>query len=227
MSQGAFPTCEMLRLLDEKAVAIILVCILSSIILLGTSGGPPLVEISDVQTIEDGMTVKVVGSLVDLRTYDSGSESMIIASLNDRTTIKVVSTPGVKPQPSAYAHVGDELQIDGEIGNSGTVPVIFTTSDDVTRLRRSEQVLTVEVVSNNWLLFEGDVIRIKGILRTTGVGVGIRFYDCADRYSIAIMSNDHDLTRYVGSTVTLTATLYFDHRLNALALEPITVLIGK
>jgi len=118
------------------------------------------------------------------------------------------------------------LQVTGEVGNSGAAPVIFADSDDVTLLRRSEQVLTVETVSRNWLLFEGDVLRIRGILRPTGLGAGIRFYDCADRYSIAILSYDPDLIRYVDSTVTLTATLYFDHRLNALALEPITVLVS-
>jgi len=205
---------------DERTLAVVLMCILSSIVLLGSSGGPPLVAISTLPEVEEGTTVKASGVLVDLRLYDSGAEGIVIADLDDGAVAKIISTPGIKAQPSAYARIGDELLIEGEVSVSGTTSIIFTSSDDVLVVSQSELVLTVESVSRNWFLFEGDVVRIKGFLERTGLGIGLRLYDRTDGCSIAVIPGDFDLERFVGSVITLTATLRFDHWLSALVLVP-------
>jgi hypothetical protein len=215
-----YPHVKPKRVLDEKHLAAILMCLLSSIVLLGSSSGPPLVAISAIPAVEDGTTVKVVGVVVDIRLYDSGAEGIIVADLDDGTVVKVVSTPGIKHQPSAYARIGDELQVEGEVSSTQAACVIFAGSDNVLVVRESELVLTVKAISSNWFLFEGDVVRIKGVLEQTGLGVGLRLYDCSDGCSIAVLPDDLDLDQFVGLTVTLTATLHFDHWLSALTLVP-------
>jgi len=205
---------------DEKTLAVVLMCMLSSMVLLGSSGGPPIVAISTIHDIEDGTTVKVVGVLVDLRLYDSGAEGIVIADLDDGAVAKIISAPGIKVPPSAYARIGDELLVEGEVSASGTASIIFTNSDEVLVMSQSELVLTVEAVSRNWFLFDGDMVRIKGFLERTGLGIGLRLYDPVDGCSIAVIPGDFDLYRFVGSTITLTATLRFDHWLSALVLVP-------
>ena len=208
------------RVADQKSIAAILTCLLSSIVLLGSSGAPPLVGISAVPGVEDGTTVKVMGVAVELRLYDSGAEGMIVADLDGGAVVKVVSTPGIKPQPSSYVRIGDELLVEGDVSSTGTACVIFAGSDDIRVVRESERVLTVKAISENWFLFEGDLVRIKGVLERTGLGVGLRLYDLSDGCSIAVLPDNLDLEQFVGSTITLTATLHFDHWLSALTLVP-------
>ena len=205
---------------DEITIAAILACLLSSIVLLGSSGGPPVVAVSAISGVENGTTVKVLGVLVDLKSYDSGAEGLIVADLENGEVVKAISSPGIKTQPSMYAKIGDELLIEGEVGASGSSPVIFTSSDDVAVLRVSELVLTVEAVSRNWLLFDGDMVRVKGSLERTGSGAELRLCDLSSGCSIAVLPRGVDLGQFVGSTVTLTATVNFDYWLSALTLAP-------
>lgn len=197
-----------------------LILLLSSIVLLGSSSGPPTVEISSVDDIEDGTTIRVVGILVDLRLYDSGAEGLILADLDDGTVVKVVSMPGINVQPSSYLRVGDEVLVTGEVSASESSPVIFSSSDDLRLQRKSEMVLTVESLARNWHLFDGDIVRVKGVLDSSASGGGLRLYDCSSGTSIAVLHGDADAGRFVGCTVTLTATLQFNTWLGALTLVP-------
>ena len=166
------------------------------------------------------MTLKIVGAMAGIRILDSGSELMTIADLSDGSSVRVISTPGINNQPSEYAHIGDELLIVGDVHTSRSTPVIYARSDGVTVVRESAQVLTVPTVSANWILFENDLIRLKGVLGSSGPGTGLRLYDSSGSCSIAVLPSDLDLGNMIGATVTLTATLFFDHRLSALALAP-------
>lgn len=202
-----------------EVISTCLILLLSSIVLLGSSSGPPTVGISSVDDIEDGTTIRVVGVLVDLRLYDSGAEGLILADLGDGTVVKVVSMLGIKVQPSSYLRVGDEVLVTGEVSSLESSPVIFSSSDDLKLQRKSEVVLTVESLARNWHLFDGDIVRVKGIVDSSASG-GLRLYDCSSRSSIAVLHGDVDAGRFVGSTVTLTATLRFDTWLGALTLVP-------
>jgi len=213
--------------LGSPALASVLACILSSTVLLGSSAGPPLVDISVVNTAEDGARVKVLGVLVSLKIYDSGAEGMTLADLEDGSVVRIVCSPLINPQPSTYARVGDEMLVEGAVSQSETGLVIFAGSDDVKVLRESERVLTVRTVSENWVLFEGDMIRVKGILRITESGTGLRLRDPSDAFSIAVLQNKVGAERFVGSTVTLTAMLLFDHSFSALVLVPSYVVVAE
>ena len=211
----------------EKTIAAVLMCLLSSIVLLGSSAGPPIVEIPSIQAIEDGTVVKILGVLVDIRVYGSGAEGLTVADLDSGAIIRVISSVGIKPQPSTYVHVGDEVIIVGQVAKSESSPVIFSKSDDLTVLRGSDLVLTVEAVSENWILFEGDTIRIKGVLRPAGSGLGLRLYDFSGPSSIVVTAGSFDIEDFVGSAVTLTATLDFDHVLSMLTLSPYYVVVEQ
>lgn len=215
------------HLLDERAIAGILACLLSSIVLLGASAGPPIVSISSLSGIESGTTVRVLGTLIDHRCYDSGAEGLTLADLEDGAVLKIVSSPGIKPQPSMYARIGDELLIEGEVSINGSSVVVFASSDDVVVSRASELVLTVEALSRNWQLFDGDMVRVKGILELTGVGAAMRLRDLSCGCTITVLLRDIDLGPYVGSSVTLTAEVRYDYWLSVLTLVPSYVASGQ
>jgi hypothetical protein len=187
-------------------------------VMLGSRASPPEVAVSQVPDIEDGMRVQVVGLLVDLYVYDSGTESLILADVSHKFTVKVIISPATRPQPSRYADVGDELRVLGEVSKSGEAPLVFARSDGVSVLRESEDVLTVDLLRTNWLLFEGDSIRLRGVLDYDALGGSLRLYDLAMNSSLALVPGKIDEMHLLGSRVVVTGILRLDPRLLSLNL---------
>lgn len=204
--------------MDQRTIALLLACLLGSIVMLGSEADPPVVSISQVPGLEDGMRVEVIGILVDLWTYDSGTESLILAEPNGPSTLKIVSSPARRPQPSRYADLGDELSVLGELSKSDQLPLMFTTSDEVHVSRESEDVLTVDMLKSSWRLFEGDHIRLRGVLSYDGLGETLRLFNLERNCSLALAPGQIDAAAMVGSRVIVTGTLQFDLRLLSLRL---------
>jgi len=202
----------------QKTTAILLVGLLTSLVLLGTSSEPPLVSISDVPNLESGTRVELIGLLVELRIYDSGAEGLVLADADGGFTARVVCSGGIRPQPSSYTSIGDELRVIGDISSGETGTLVFTDSDKIAISRESEAVLSVRTVSSNWMLFEGDTIRINGIVEMDGSGSGLRLVECSGGCSIAVGTNQVSLDILVGQQVIVTATLDFDRRTSSLVL---------
>jgi hypothetical protein len=203
---------------DQRVIALLLACFLSSLVMLGSGASPPEVPISQILGIEDGTNILVYGLMVDLWGYESGAESFVLAEPESGRTVKVVSSPAASPQPSEYAQVGDELRVSGELSKTGFVPTIFTKSDRVSLTRESEDVLGIEVLGRNWHLFEGDCVRVGGILLMDGLGVGPRLFDLGMRSSLALSMDGFDAASYLGERVIVTGILGFDSRTLSLIL---------
>jgi hypothetical protein len=203
---------------DQRVIALLLACFLSSVVMLGKGATPPEVPISQVQGLEDGTEVRVCGLMVDLWEYESGAESFVLAEPASGRTVKVVSSPAGSPQPSEYADVGDELRVRGELSKAGFVPTIFTKSDRVSVSRESEDVLDVDVLGRNWQLFEGDCVRLGGVLLMDGLDIGPRLFDRDMRCSLAISMDGFDVASYLGGGVIVTGILGFDSRTLSLVL---------
>ena len=202
----------------HKTVAFFLVGLLSSLVLLGSSSEPPIVHIYDISSLEGGTIVEFIGLLVELRVYDSGTERLVIADAEDGCTIRVVCSDGICPQPSSYASIGDELKVIGKISSSDDGALVFTNSDRITMMRGSETVLSVRTVTSNWVLFEGDTIRINGVLETDGFDSSPRLVECSGGFSIAVGSCQVGLDGLIGQSVIVTARLDFNYRTGSLVL---------
>ena len=203
---------------DQRIIALLLACFLSSLVMLGRGASPPEVPISQILDVEDGTNILVYGLMVDLWGYESGAESFVLAEPGSGRTVKVVSSPAASPQPSEYAQVGDELRVRGELSKAGFVPTIFTKSDRVSVSRESEDVLEIEVLGRNWHLFDGDCVRIGGVLLMDGLGIVPRLFDHDMRSSLALSMDGFDASAYLNERVIVTGILGFDHRTLALIL---------
>lgn len=187
--------------------------------MLGTTSSPPEVAISQVSRLEDGTEVRISGLMVDLWVYESGAESLILAEPDGDHTVKVVSSPAARPQPSRYADIGDELCVIGEISKTGSVPTIFAKSDEISMVEESEDALTVDVLARNWVLFDGDCIRVGGILAFDGLGTGPRLFAYDMSCSLALSTGGLDAGAYLGERVLVTGILGFDSRILSLMLS--------
>lgn len=189
--------------------------LLASTVLLALSSTPPALSVSDLWALGESTDVTVHGVLVSLRSYESGSEVLVLADETGHPTVKIVCQPGPTPPPSARASMGDLLGATGECVFEDAVPTMYCGSAGVRVIRPSEEVVTVGLVCSSWRLFEGDTFRMSGVCSSAG---GLpRLHDARGDPSLQ-MRLDRGVEAVEGPVV-VEATLVMDTSVLALVLE--------
>jgi hypothetical protein len=187
--------------------------------LLSWSARAPCLEVSSLSGMDDGQTVLIRGLLVDLWVNDGGSESLVLADREDATSVWVFVSQALRPQPSSYAHVGDELRVCGNLAISRSGMSLYSDSDSVVLLTRAEQVLTVGMLSSHWELFLGDDISVSGVLLQPVASAGPRLFDNDLEHSISLGLDDGWDAQLLGQSVTVVGMLVIDENSMALVLQ--------
>jgi len=203
-----------LKLPTLPTLALFLIVLLGSIVLLGATSETPRLEIPQMSSVDDGTSVAVSGVLVDFRSYDASAENLVLMDSRSGATVKIICYRGVGPPPSQYASIGDELLIKGEVSQYQSSPTVFTNNEGVTVLKKAEFVLTVELLSTNWILFEGDEFVIRGVMMQGGH----RLYDYDLEHSIMVVSDVVSVSQFDDRDVLVTCELQYDDSIMALTL---------
>ena len=201
---------------SPRMLAAMFASMLSVVVLISSSSKVPMVNIGQLSALDGGSEVRLVGVVVGLSLNEGGSEDVIIADVQLGTTAKVICMSGIRPLPSRYLSIGDEVSVRGSTADSSS-NVVFTTSDDIVVTRGSVSTLTVGILASNWLLFEGDPFRIGGVLIERDSG-GYALSDPDESHSIRVVYAG-DLTGCVGKSVLVTARLRLDSATMALVLS--------
>lgn len=175
-----------MELIDDRLIAVLAVGLLSSMVLLSASSLPPSVTVSQLWGLDGDSTLTVSGVLVSLRSYESGSEVLVVSDESGSATVKVVCTQGPGPAPSGALSIGDLLSVSGECVFEDGIPAMYCQYDDVRLLRPSEEVLTVGMLCASWQMFEGDRISIRGVCGRDGVG-DLRLFDAGGECGIVML----------------------------------------
>lgn len=183
---------------------------LSSMVCLGLGADPPLVEPGSVRMMDDGAEVVVRGLLVDIRTYDSGFESIVVSSWDGLSTLRVLVSQSLGPQPSEYARIGDTLRVFGRISNTGAEVVLYCEGGFVSVETRAESTLTVSTLSKTWRLFLGDELRLHGVIISPLASGGLRLFDEDLGCSIELRGVSTPLSGHLPVDVVLAGTLRLD-----------------
>lgn len=199
-----------ISMVDTRVIAALLSALLCAMVLLASASAAPCVRISEVPLLDDGQDAFTSGILVDILVFDSGTESLLLTDEADGAVLKVICMPGIRPRPSSYVDIGDEIRVLGEVSNTRVMSIMYSSSDRITLMRTSECVLTVEVLSRNWLLFEGDEFRICGLLAAGTAAGTLRLFDSDTDHSIAVRSPGQDVSRLMSKQVTVHGILRFD-----------------
>lgn len=165
--------------------AIISLGMLSSTTLISCASQPPEVTVSQLWVLGGDSPVTVSGLLVNVWSYDSGTEILVMMDGSGETTVKVVCSPGPWAPPSASLSIGDLVVVSGDCAFEDGVPVVFCHYGGVSLSRRSQDVLTVSTLCGSWRLFEGDRIDLRGVLMPDDSGA-LRLHDGQDVCSIAV-----------------------------------------
>lgn len=206
-----------------RVLAFTLLAVLAGMMMLSWSARMPCLEISSLPGIDDGQAVLVRGLLVDLWVNDGGSESLILADRESATSVWVFVSQATRPQPSSYAHVGDELRVAGNLALSRSGMSLYSDSDSVVLLARVEQVLTVGTLSSHWELFLGDDVSVSGVLMQTVASSGPRLFDSDMEHSLSLNLDDGWDDQLLGRTVTVVGRLVLDEGSMSLVLQAYSI----
>ena len=134
------------------------------VILAACGSSAPVVSIAALATLDDGTTVQTIGLIAELWAWDDGTENILLVETSSCSTVVVVCSPAIHAQPSAYVDIGDELKVVGEVFGRYYPRKLYSDSDRVALLLPCEFVMTVDALATCWRLFEGDEVRVRGIL---------------------------------------------------------------
>ena len=175
-----------MRLIDDRLMSVLAAGFLSSLVLLSSSAAPPSLTVAELWGLGGDSALAVSGVLVSLRSYESGSEVLVVSDEGGSPTVKVVCTTGPGPSPGEVSSIGDLLSVSGECVFEDGIPSVFCRYGDVRLIRRCQDVLTVSLLSTAWQLFEGDRVSVRGVCGTDVHGA-LRLADAGGGCSIAML----------------------------------------
>jgi hypothetical protein len=197
-------------ILGPRIITTILSVLLGGMVLLSSTSSAPFVRISEISLLDDGQEAATSGILVDIWVFDGGTESLLLTDVANGAVLKVISSPGVKPQPSSYLDIGDEVRIMGEVSNSKGLSIMYSSSDRINLKSASEYVVTVELLSRSWRLFQGDEFRVCGLLEADASNESLRLFDTDMDHSIALRSEGLDVSHLMSKKVMVEGILKLD-----------------
>lgn len=212
---------------DVQVIAAVLTVLLSAMLFLTSQSSAPLVSVGQVRLFDDGSAIVLIGVVVEMVPHDAGAESLILADPADGATVRVYCDQGLRELPSHYLSIGDEARIEGEVSGTGASPMLFATSDGVSVSRRAGEVLSLEILSRNWALFEGDSFSIGGLVIAGDLPDDFKLTDSDMRYSISLRSGSVEFASFVGKWATLEAVLRLDPGTMVLVLIASSLSPGK
>ncbi len=202
----------------RRWIAAVLALLMVTMLLVTSHSSPPVVSVGQLAQFDEGTTVILAGVVVEIAAHDSGGQSLVLADMSTSDTARVYCSQGVRELPSHILGVGDEALVEGEVSKTGTAPMLFATTDGLAVSRKAHAVLSVEALSRNWALFEGDGFAIAGMVTPGSVAGEFRLADPDLQHTIALRSDSVDFAGFVGKRVTLEAALRLDQRAMSLVL---------
>ena len=197
-------------MIDTRVITALLSVLLGIMVSLASTSSTPSVRISELSSLDDGQDAVTSGIVVDICIFDSGAESLRLTDDTDGAVLTVISQPGIRPQPSSYVDIGDEIRVLGEVSNSRVMSIMYSSSDRINLRRASEYVLTVEILSRDWLLFQGDEFRICGRLARDASNETLRLFDSDMDHSTLLRNDGQDVSRLTWKQVMVEGVLRFD-----------------
>lgn len=191
-----------------RIACLLLVATLSSALLAACAAIPPTVGVQDCLTLEEGTPVRVVGVVSAHRAYDSGTEVVTMVDRYGGAEVRAICSPTRAPALSTLLSIGDLIRVEGSVGRDASSTIVFAPRDRVSLLCRSEFVLSVEFLCDNWRLFESDRFNVTGKLERSGDAVVLR--NLINERRILLRHSESLSMDLVGETVIVDCTLLID-----------------
>ena len=147
-----------------RIACLVFLCTLSVGLLFASSSSPPSVEVRDCLMLEEGTPISVTGVVTDIHSYESGTETIILVDRAGGASVKIVALPTGAEPIAERVSIGDLITVEGEVARDASNTIVFATREGTTLVCRSEYVLSVQFLCENWRGFESDRFNISGEL---------------------------------------------------------------
>jgi len=204
---------------DSRILAAVFATCLATLLWAASASSPPLLSVSEVPSAGDGTVVRVFGVVADIRVYDSGYASVLLADRVTGATVHVILSPSCSNTVLGTMTIGDQVLAEGTTSLDHTGATVFADGNRVEVLSRAAFTMSVEFLCSHWQLFEFDRFNVSG--RAT-FEAGEDYWWLSDPYSgHRIRAMPCDALRDIdnGATVIVDCTLTLDLRTMTICLR--------
>jgi hypothetical protein len=147
---------------DSRPLAAVFTVSLATMLWAASAASPPLLSVSEVPSAGDGTAVRVFGVVADIRVYDSGYASILLADHVTGATAHLILPPSESYTVLGAMTIGDQVLAEGTTSLDPSGATVFADCSDVEILSRAEFTMDVEFLCSHWRLFEFDRFNVTG-----------------------------------------------------------------
>lgn len=192
---------------------------LATLLWASSSASPPLLSVSELPSAGDGTVVRVFGVVADIRVYDSGYASILMADHVTGATAHVILPPSSSDTVLGAMTIGDQILAEGTTSLDSAGATVFADGNSVEVMSRAAFTMSVEFLCSHWRLFEFDRFNVTGsVIYEAGEG----YWWLSDPYSghrIRALACDAMRDIGDGATVLVDCTLIVDLRTMTICLR--------
>ncbi|UCE92019.1 MAG: hypothetical protein JSV90_02440 [Methanobacteriota archaeon] len=194
----------------SSCVCPLLVTALAALLILSSQAVPPLLSVDAIRSLDADTTVRVYGVVASVFIWEGGEVLLLLADHISGSTLEVQVDSSRSADCAEHVRVGDQALIDGRTASRGHRPILFATTEDIVVLARSEHILSVGYLCENWRLFEHDRFNISGVLEWDEDAADGRLHDPQGDKSIRLRTSSGSGPVPDGARVTADCTLLLD-----------------
>jgi hypothetical protein len=147
---------------DCRTPAAVFTVCLATLLWAASTSCPPLLSVSEVPGAGDGTVVRVFGVVADIRVYDSGYASVLLADHVTGATIRVMLPPSSSWVVLDVVAIGDQMFAEGTTSLDPAGTTVFADGNRVEVMSRVAFTMSVEFLCSHWQLFEFDRFNVSG-----------------------------------------------------------------
>jgi hypothetical protein len=205
-------------------ICLLLTLTLSTALVLAHQSTFPTLEVGECFSVEPGTPVQVFGVVVEVRSYDSGTEILSLMDRGGGPCLRVICLPQSTISLSEELRIGDLVRVEGEVSRDATDIIVFADKNRVTQVLRPEFVLSVELLCENWRVFEYDRFNVSGAVLSDGDITRLQGF--SGSHSIEMRCQDALLPPVSGAHALVDCTLLIDPRSMVIFLQAHSISAG-
>ncbi|UCE46000.1 MAG: hypothetical protein JSU93_03825 [Methanobacteriota archaeon] len=196
----------------SRALGAMFAVFLAALLWLSAQAGAPMLCVSDLRGVEDGTIIRTSGIVAELREYETGSTSILLADHSSGDTVRVLLLTPLASTSASDVSIGDEILVRGVISVEAARPVVFAEEGGVSILSKARYSLSVELICTHWRLFEYDRFNVSGIVAIEQDPESAWLTDPLSGHRIRLSSQPLPEIVAAGSRVIVDCTLLMDMR---------------
>ncbi|UCE80493.1 MAG: hypothetical protein JSV94_04855 [Methanobacteriota archaeon] len=196
--------------IDHRSVSGVLLAAMTALCGLTLSSSPPLLQVSEMGAVEDGTPLQVCGIVADIRDFESGYTSVLLADYLSGDTVSIMIGPDSVRATAVDFSIGDEILVEGIVFTGPPRTTIFSDSEDARILSKAEFAMSLEFLCANWRLFEFDRFNVSGVIIAEPDADSLSLADSLSEYRIRIRLGSSSVAVIPGDEAVLDCTLLLD-----------------